>query len=158
LSYAGISKNFHVDVSNQNIIAVLTSLSKPFGLFYYRVGFTFSREPIDSLFPNIWFKNIFSLKVASETLRHFAPDKLLKKYSEWQREIIEAIRKTTGLPIIPSDVVILATLDRRAQLNSQQEQLVAKYKRGEGYRFCLTPYFLEKERGGANEKGGRIED
>ena len=90
----------------------------------------------------------------------FAPDLLVKKYSDWQRRIIENIKKATGLPLMPSDVVMLATLNKGVQLTPEQEKLVAKYRRGDGYRFCLTPYFLkmETQRGEANAAGGRAKD
>jgi histidinol-phosphate/aromatic aminotransferase/cobyric acid decarboxylase-like protein len=148
LSYVGIAKPANIPVQHPNIIAVLTSLSKPFGLFYYRVGFAFSREPIDSLFPNQWFKSVFSLIVADKVLEKFAPDKLAKKYRKWQEKALAGMRKETGLPLLASDVVLLATLDKTVPLSPAQEALAAEYRRGDGYRFCLTPYFLEMEKAG----------
>lgn len=146
LSYVGLTGRTKLDVSHKNIVAVLTSLSKPFGLFYYRVGFAFFREPIDSLWPNKWFKNIFSLIAANEIIRRFAPDVLVKKYRKWQEKIVEELKKRTGLPLVKSDIAILATLEKNAKLTSEQERLVAAYRRGEGYRFSLTPYFLQLEK------------
>ena len=46
----------------------MVSFSKPYGLFYYRVGFTFCREPIPALYANKWFKNVYGLLVAEKIL------------------------------------------------------------------------------------------
>jgi hypothetical protein len=70
LAYVGSTKPHLFDVSHPNIDSVFMSFSKPYGLFRYRIGFIFSRKPIDSLYANKWFKSIpnllLSLKVAQD--------------------------------------------------------------------------------------------
>jgi hypothetical protein len=51
-TYVGCVPRFTVNLSNQNIMAILASMSKPFGMFYYCVGFAFIIEEIGSLFGN----------------------------------------------------------------------------------------------------------
>lgn len=149
LAYLGMTKRTRFDISHPNIIAVLTSMSKPFGLFYYRVGFTFSREPVQTLFGSKWFKNILSLIIADKVFSTFTSDYLYKKYTNKQKEILEQIKKETGISLSRSDVFILAHLscEDSEKLSERQKKIIEPFKRGTDYRFCLTQYFLEREAG-----------
>ncbi|MGA3020330.1 MAG: aminotransferase class I/II-fold pyridoxal phosphate-dependent enzyme [Candidatus Micrarchaeales archaeon] len=144
-TYVGCVPRFVVDLSNQNIVAILASMSKPFGMFYYRVGFAFTREEMGSLFGNKWFKNIFSLLAAQRIIEKFGPDKLVPKYKKLQREVVEELKRKTGLPIVASDVFLIATINKKAATREQLEQ-VQMWKRGDEYRICLTPYFMSMEK------------
>ncbi len=147
LAYLGMTKRKMFDISNPNIIAVLTSMSKPFGLFYYRVGFTFSRAPIDTLYGSKWFKNILSLIIADKVFSTFISDFFYKKYSPIQKEILKLIKQETEIELRQSDVMLLGYLTKGDfnKLNQSQKDLVLPFKRGDGYRFCLTQYFLDRE-------------
>ncbi|MDD5192554.1 MAG: aminotransferase class I/II-fold pyridoxal phosphate-dependent enzyme [Candidatus Nanoarchaeia archaeon] len=135
-SYAGLTRDNKFDLSNQNIIAVVTSMSKPFGLYYYRIGFTFSREPIETLEANIWFKNIFSLVVADRILDEIRPQQLYNKYKPLQDKIIKELNKKHNLNLKASDVILLANTDKH----------IEQFMRDKFCRLCLTPYFLEEEK------------
>lgn len=143
-SYVGLTKPYKFDISHKNIVAIFTSFSKPFGLFYYRIGFLFSKRKIDSLEGNIWFKNLFSLLIADKILSETNPEYFYKKYRPVQEKIIENINKEFSLRLRPSDVLILGFMDSYG-LSKEAIDTVESFKRGEYYRFCLTPYFLEKE-------------
>lgn len=147
LAYLGMTKRQKFNYSHPNIVAILTSMSKPFGLFYYRVGFTFSREPVNTLYGSKWFKNILSLIIADKVFSTFTSDYFYKKYAPIQKEILEQIRKETGIPLRRSDVILLGYLteDDFNKLSGEQKEMVKPFKRGTSYRFCLTQYFLEKE-------------
>lgn len=144
-AYVGLTKRYAFDISHPNIIAVITSLSKPLGLFYYRIGFTFSREQIKTLFPNIWFKNIFSLLIAEKVFSTFKADYFYNKYRKTQLKIIGEINKETGLRIKPSDALLLGYLDRKG-ISENKLAEIERFKRGDYFRFCLTPYFLSLEK------------
>lgn len=149
LAYAGMTKPYEFDVSHKNIAAVVMSLSKPYGVFRFRIGgFTFSREPINSLYANKWFKDVPALLTALRLVEEIPPGSMYYKYARMQRFIAGRIRATTGLPIRPSHVFLLAWMKgcSRKFLTPQQKRMVSKYKRGDGYRFCLTPYFEMMER------------
>lgn len=148
LTYVGLTKKFVFDVNHENIFAVVTSLSKPFGLFYYRIGFVFCKEEIETLKANIWFKNIFSLLIAGKIFSKFKPDSFFKKYKKTQKKVLEKIEKDTKISIQASDVVILGFLTKKdaENLSQKQKESIERYKRGDFYRFCLTPYFLETEK------------
>jgi len=137
-TYVGLTKEFSFDLSNKNIIAVISSLSKPFGLYYYRIGFAFSRKPIETLEANIWFKNILSLIIADKIFDTLRPQQLYLKYRPMQEKIIAQINKEDALDLKPSDVFLLANTKTR-------KETIEKFKRRDNYRLCLTPYFLEGE-------------
>jgi len=148
LTYLGMTKYYCFDVEHPNIMAIVVSLSKPFGLFYYRSGFVFSRQPMPTLQPNIWFKNILSLLIIDRLLTKLRPDTLYKKYQPVQKHIIGQIKKDTGIKILPSDVFILGNIrpEEMKQLSVKRKEQMIVFKRGDFYRLCLTPYFLEKEK------------
>lgn len=151
-AYVGLTKPYEFEISHPNIFSVVTSLSKPLGLFYYRIGFIFTREEIKTLYPNIWFKNIFSLLIAREIFSRFKCDYFYNKYRPVQLKIIKEIKKDIRIPIKPSDSLLLGYFNRSkvSGLNNRQLVEIEKYRRGDHYRFCLTPYFLEKQK---NHKG-----
>lgn len=148
LAYMGMTEKYKFDLTHKNIVAVLASMSKPFGLFYYRVGFTFTKEPVKTLYGTKWFKNIFSLIVADKVFEKFPARYFYNKCSPTKLKILEEIRKDTGITMRSSDVVLLAYLTEAdfKELNEEQKTFVAPYKRGDCYRFCLTKYFLEMEK------------
>lgn len=147
LSYVGMSPRHLFDISHPNVFAVLTSLSKPFGLFYYRIGFAFFRTEIKSLYGTKWFKNIFSLIIADKIFSTFTSHYLFDKYSNLQPQILKSIKKDIGITLKPSDVPLLAYLTDAdfLQLSEEQKSIVEKYKRKNWYRFCLTQYYLDRE-------------
>lgn len=141
-TYVGLTDPHHFNLDHENIIAVLSSMSKPFGLYYYRVGFAFSKIEMKTLEVNKWFKNIFSLTIANEILTKIGDDELVKKYRSYQKESIARMSNELNLNTSPSDVVLLSNA-QNGDIGSGFEN----YSRKHNYRFCLTPYFLEKEVG-----------
>jgi histidinol-phosphate/aromatic aminotransferase/cobyric acid decarboxylase-like protein len=147
LSYLGAT-DFHLfDVRHPNVAAVAISFSKPFGLFYYRVGFTFSREAIPALFANKWFKNVYGLLIAERILETVDQRALTQTYKRVQAAIVREINDELGLGASASDVFLLASLPAAAgtALPCERQEQIAKFARGAWYRFCLTPYFEQRE-------------
>ena len=64
-----------------------------------------------------------------------------------RKSIVERINKASGMGLSASDAFLLAKLpaDDGAQLPTEQRQAIERFRRGDWYRFCLTPYFLEWE-------------
>lgn len=152
LAYLGATAPAVFDVGHPNIVAAVVSFSKPYGLFYYRVGFTFCREPIPALYANKWFKNVYGLLIAERILDQIDRAELVCKYKAIQAGIIEEINHTFGMDLSTSDAFLLAKLpaDAGPQLPAEQRQMIERFRRGKWYRFCLTPYLLKWEEG--NEK------
>ena len=80
LAYLGSTKKHEFDLSHENIFSAVISFSKPYGMFYDRMGFTFSKEEVPSLYGNKWFKNIFNLIVAEKIVTTLKPQELYNKY------------------------------------------------------------------------------
>lgn len=156
LAYVGATGPHQFDVSHENISAVVMSFSKPYGVFKDRIGgFAFTREPVHSLYGNKWFKSIKANLEALKLAEELGPDeigttKLYKKYRPLQLEIVGEINDEFGLGMKPSDSLLLGYLtgEDAEGLDATQLELIENFKRGKGYRFCLTPYFEEKEIGG----------
>jgi histidinol-phosphate/aromatic aminotransferase/cobyric acid decarboxylase-like protein len=138
-TYVGLTQPHVFNVSHPNIKAVICSLSKPFGLYYHRIGFVFSRIPLPTLEVNKWFKNINSLVIAQRILEGIPNGSLVTRYRPWQENALMTMEKQFGEKAKASDVILLA--NEGVVLDNRLEE----YKRGNGYRFCLTPYFLNQE-------------
>ena len=150
LAYVGSTEEHVFDVSNPNIKSVFLSFSKPYGLFRFRIGFTFSRDEVPSLYANRWFKSIPALLIALKVAQEIGPKKLAEKYKPIQKQIVDDINRQTGLNMSPSDVLLLGnmTADDAGNLEDKSRELIEQFRRDRNYRFCLTPYFERKEKGG----------
>lgn len=137
IAYVGLTKEYEFDVTHPNIIAVVGSMSKPFGLYYYRAGFTFTKDPLETLIANKWFKNIFSLVITDKILNKIKPQEFYKKYRPIQEKIIKKINSQTNLNLKASDVILLANTKNKIKEFMRRDKFC---------RLCLTPYFLEEEK------------
>jgi len=151
LSYLGTTDESRFHVDHPNIKAVALSFSKPFGLFYYRIGFLFSRVPLQSLEANRWFKNVFSLLVAERVIDRLGPQWPALQFKHAQRKIVDYVAAKTGIPLHASDTFLLAHMSAAEAdaLDTQRRLITMPFRRADSYRFCLTPYFMEREDGTA---------
>jgi hypothetical protein len=121
-----------------NVAAVVFSLSKPMGVYYHRVGGCVSRTPIGTLWGNLWFKNLFSLKLGTALMKKYGVTELPSKYADVQARVLEAgiAKGLAPSEARASDVVLLA----HAKLSGDAAQRWAEHDRAPGApRFCLTP-------------------
>lgn len=147
VTYVGATKTNRVrDFSKYpNVIAVVFSLSKPFGVYYHRIGGVFSREPIKTLASgNVWFVNPFSLALGTMLLRRFAAGELPRKYAHVQERVLaEAIAKG----IVPA-----STRPGNVILFGISPEGTARSRRVDGiHRHCLTPGIFQDIYGDSNE-------
>ncbi len=157
LSYLGMTEPHVFDLSHHNIDGVFISFSKPFGLFYHRIGFTFTKVPMPGLKGNIWFKNVASLTIADEVMNAISLPFYTAKYKEWQEievaELNDDLEKMfpslTGAEdlFIPSHAFLLAhiTPATAKQLPAEVQDFLEPFSRAGGYRVSLTPRFLVAE-------------
>jgi histidinol-phosphate/aromatic aminotransferase/cobyric acid decarboxylase-like protein len=143
-SYVGFTTPHEFLVTHPRIRAVLVSLSKPFGLYYYRIGFCFMRRDMKTLEVNKWFKNIFSHIVADRVLSTFTASALAEKYKPQQQRAVERLSEDLGFRVHASDVTILAHISE-SEVPPEAKDKIAEFKRGDRYRFGLTAYFLAQE-------------
>lgn len=148
LSYLSSTAPHVYDLSHPHIDAAAISFSKPFGLFYYRIGFLFSRAPVPVLYANKWFKNVFGLLIADRVLAELDLPALAARYKQVQAAIVQELNREHGLGLAASDAFLLAHLPKEAAdgLSPSQRDLISRFRRGEYYRFCLTPYFEAYEK------------
>lgn len=145
ITYVGLTNPYRFDLAHENIIAVIASLSKPFGIYYHRLGFAFTRFEMKTLEVNKWFKNIFSLHLARNLLQEIGESELVDRYRPAQTEAISQMARDFGFQPLASQVVLLASADKNIIPDSEKEAF-ERYNRQHNYRFCLTPYFLAKEK------------
>lgn len=121
-----------------NVEAVIFSLSKPFGVYYHRVGGVFARSPIDSLYGNRWFKNIFSISLGRALMRAFPVNLIANCYASTQERVVRELIEKGEFPpdAEPCNVILLA----RSPGNPAMSDMRDYFYRGDGWsRYCLTP-------------------
>ena len=133
LAYVGAAADLpRLDLASPNVPHVFFSLSKVFGVFYHRAGGVLSRSPLLGLEGNKWFKNMFSLYLGDVAdSRTASPTTLPAKYRPIQAEACRLLGERYAIPFTPSDVLLLAS--------STTGDYPAAFRRGGGYRWCLTP-------------------
>jgi hypothetical protein len=125
--------------------AVVFSLSKPFGVYYDRIGGVLCRDSMPSLLGNQWFKNLTSLQLGSTLLERHDVFDLPRRYRGAQREAAAQVGRHLGLTLYPTDVCVLALADPKA---TGDPELAAFLRRPAGdpaasLRLCLTPTMAE---------------
>jgi len=99
------------------------------------------------LYANKWFKDVPRLLTALKIVETIPPGSLYEKYQTIQSRIIDKLREDFSIPINQSDVILLGWIGgyEAKKLTKSQKTWLAEYRRGDGYRFCLTPYFDKME-------------
>jgi hypothetical protein len=148
LTYVGaVAAPLAVDLDRPSVAAVVWSLSKPFGVYYHRIGGLLSRHEVPSLRGHHWFKNLFSLALGERLLTTFAPGELPARYLPLQARAVARARQE-GL-VDPgakaSDVVLLG----HVAAGEPRDGRFDEYRRGAALRFCLTPMMDGWIHGGA---------
>lgn len=147
LAYLGMTAApLDLDLDHPNVDAVVTSMSKPFGLYYHRVGFCFARRPIASLYATKWFKNAASITLAERVLDRIPPRSLAERYRPLQLATLDRLSAEGGPRLTPSEVFLLAWTDRDPGAD------LAGFRRADRWRFCLTER-LRRERSDTEEVG-----
>ena len=124
--------------------ALAFSLSKPFGVYYDRIGGVLCRNAMPSLFGNQWFKNITSLQLGLALLERHDVFELPRRYKTVQREAAIQVGRRLGLTLSPCDVTVLA----QAEATTTDRALADFLRRPAGdpdarLRLCLTPVMAE---------------
>jgi histidinol-phosphate/aromatic aminotransferase/cobyric acid decarboxylase-like protein len=139
LTYVGaVNVAPRIDLDHEAVRAVVFSLSKPFGVYYHRIGGVVSRAEIATLRGHLWFKNLFSVVLGERLMASHPARDLPARYRAAQVAALERCRTTGELPASAraSDVVMLA----HAPHGSPVDATFASYARANGaYRFCLSP-------------------
>lgn len=125
--------------------ALAFSLSKPFGVYYDRIGGVLCRGAMPSLFGNQWFKNLTSLQLGIALLERHDVFDLPRRYKNIQREAAALVGRRLGLTLSPCDVSVLAQADNK----TTADRALANFLRrpagdlDASLRLCLTPAMAE---------------
>jgi hypothetical protein len=141
LTYVGsVARDFKVNVNSPNIPAVVMSQSKPLGGYYHRVGGVLSKKPYGTLFGNVWFKNLLSLKWATTMMQKYDVQELPRKYRPYQEEACVRIGKMLGIDDLkPTDISVLGTAPAREAKDEGLKSLLRGSPAEQVVRICLTP-------------------
>lgn len=121
------------DLNAASIRNVVFSLSKPFGCYYDRIGGVFARQQDAGLFGNQWFKNLTSLRLGTDLMRHHGVFDIPKLMGDLQQAAVREVGRELGMDLRPSDVILLATSNRR-EAGPMAEYL----ERAGRTRLCVT--------------------
>jgi hypothetical protein len=127
-----------VDLTPECIRGICFSLSKPYGVYYHRIGGLITRDPVPSLFGNQWFKNLFSLKLGTALMRRYHSTSLPTFYAPAQAKALKELQEKTQLPWEASDVLLLAHAPSKCLTGHY-----SYFNRSTQGRICLTPRIYE---------------
>jgi len=97
------------DLNCPAIRHVVFSLSKPFGVYYDRIGGVFCRETDLGLFGNMWFKNLMALQLGCVLMERHDVFDLPAKYRALQATQTLLTGTALQASLKPADVFLLAT-------------------------------------------------
>jgi hypothetical protein len=136
LAYVGaVARAYEIDLTSRSVDTIFFSLSKVFGVYYHRIGGVLSRRVMPGLVGTKWFKNTFSLALGTALLAALRPRDLPAAHLVHQGEAIAAVRERLPVPLVASDVVLLAHHPWRSPAPPE----IAPLRRGDVARYCLTP-------------------
>lgn len=118
LTYRGLTVDIpsYPKIHPQWVTGCIFSLSKPFGVYYRRIGGCYSRRPVTGLWGNIWFKNIDSIELGKTLLYQYPCGYFARKYqsiqhhilSHWNAQYTSILQDPHSVPLYqPSDVILL---------------------------------------------------
>ena len=140
LSYVGaVARPYRIVLDLPNVRTVALSHSKPFGIYYKRVGGVLSKDEIGSLVGNEWFKNIDSIALGLEMMRRHDVFALPRRYREVQERCAAEIGRRLGVEgLRAADVMVMGV----APPVGPDDPAAPLLRGGRGERMvrvCLTP-------------------
>lgn len=136
LTYVGaVAGAVEIDLRSPAVEAAVWSLSKPFGVYYHRVGGVIARAELPTLRGHHWFKNLFSVHLGERLMAAHPARELPGRYRDVQRRALDEARAAGLVPAsaAPSDAVMLA------HAPAADAAAYPAFARGGGLRFCLSP-------------------
>ena len=129
----GLTLVVHARDDHRRSLLAEWSLSKPFGVYYHRIGGLLSRTEVPSLHGHLWFKNLFSIHLGERLMETHPARELPARYQPVQARALERAQAAGLVPraAMPSHAVMLA--------HAPAEPAFLEYARGPGLRFCLSP-------------------
>lgn len=143
-AYVGtVTKNYKIKVDYPHIDAVFFSLSKPFGVYYQRIGGVFVKKVNRLLQGNVWTKNLPSLRIGEALMKRYGVFDIARKYQPTQQDVIDFFSRKTGIRLIPSDVITVAHLPTAAADIPEEYRSLCRGNPAAGFfRPCLVPSMI----------------
>ena len=139
--YVGcIDKDYSINLNYNCVKGIFFSLSKSFGVYYHRIGGVFLKESNPLLYGNMWFKNIFSLKLGEELMNNFDVNYFPQKYKNVKEQAIKEVELSLGIQVEPADALLLSNAKKSGK---DYEGFIVRSQINENIRICLTP-IIEK--------------
>lgn len=127
------------NLNHPSVNSVVFSLSKPFGVYYDRIGGVFMKEENLGLFGNKWFKSLYAIQFGTALMRAFDVFHMPSNYKSQQKLMVEKASSTLGVEMNPSDVFLLAY----GEPTVGETELSKYVTRASKIRVCLTPGLAE---------------
>lgn len=139
LTYVGsVAKDFRVNADHPNIPTVFFSLSKPFGVYYHRIGGVMTRETYPGLLGNKWFKGLQAMRTGTALLERSGVYELPRKYDAVRQEALGNVSRRLGVAFNASDVTLFATAPPSG--TGEIETALLRGAPGDKFmRICITP-------------------
>lgn len=141
LSYVGaVARQYRIVLDQPNVRSFVVSHSKPFGIYYKRVGGAFSRDEIGSLVGNRWFKNIDSLALSLSLMRRHDVHDLPGRARSAQERAASLVGERLGIPgLEAADVMVMATAPSTSSRGGAVDMLLRGSSDERRVRLCLSP-------------------
>jgi hypothetical protein len=136
-----------VDVSSENVIAVITSPSKPYGLVLDKhPGVVYSRKKHTGLYLQKKFNNVPRLLTIMELQLQdeFAPHRIAGLHRPTQETICKDMSERAGGQILPSDASLMAHATGMLHQDYDSYRTVNFHERPSDYTFRLTREFARR--------------
>lgn len=143
VTYLGATtKDFKINLKKyKSVKGLFFSLSKTFGVYYHRIGGVYLKEENPVLFPNIWFKNLLSMRIGSALMDGYPINDLINDNKNKQWAVISKIYGL-GVTVHPADVYMLGNISDNdiGKLGSEKD-----WKRvpGDKTRVCMSAFISE---------------
>lgn len=136
-----------VDVSSENVIAVLTSPSKPFGFVLNKYpGVVYTRKKHDGLYLQKKFNNVPRMLTILEIQlqEKFGPHKLAELLHPTQLAICNDMSEVANGEVLPSDATLMAHATNELHQAYDRYKTVNFLERPTDYTFRLTREFARR--------------
>lgn len=146
-AYIDLTVNGKVNVSAENIIAVITSPSKPYGLVFDKYpGGVHLRKSHPGLKLGGKFNNVPRLlaKLEVQLQEQFGPHKIAELHRPTQLAICRDMSEASGGMVLPSDATLMAYATGQLGQDYDTYRTVNWFERPEDYTFRLTREFARR--------------
>ncbi len=149
-AYVGtIARDYKIRVDYPHIAGVFFSLSKPFGVYYQRIGGVFVKSPNKLLQGNVWTKNLIGLRVGEALMKAHDVFDIARTYRWAQTAAIQEFNKLTGIGILPSDVITVGYLpqEKVKEVPKEFQNLFRGHCTHGFFRPCFVPSMISSIKG-----------